>query len=265
MLPPHPPQSYDSLLPKHQQYAALQRFAEAPEERAATPSPIPFLESVAEARQITSAFDPNTCLDPAIIESDALVASIAKKNPRPVQELRQHATMTPDQSNPEASSIVPASRFSLASKAITTRPNVTARQAPSTAPAKWLTDTITRLEAEVQKLQEQLDDTKCTIQVQSTKIKTLRVEMNALHKAQSQNKKEIAGTHTNLQTISAAVTDVVGRLETIDVNMNAEAKPIVERMRLKCKHEYTHYEWRDDPPYKGGGVVWISTASCVSE
>jgi hypothetical protein len=209
MLPPHPPQSYDSLLPKHQQYAALQRFAEAPEERAATPSPIPFLESVAEARQITSAFDPNTCLDPAIIESDALVASIAKKNPRPVQELRQHATMTPDQSNPEASSIVPASRFSLASKAITTRPNVTARQAPSTAPAnaknaintlsiqsgkpavipKWLTDTITRLEAEVQKLQEQLDDTKCTIHVQSTEIKTLRVEMNALPKRRVRTKR----------------------------------------------------------------------------
>jgi predicted nucleic acid-binding Zn-ribbon protein len=115
-----------------------------------------------------------------------------------------------------------------------------------------LTDTITRLEAEVQKLQEQLDDTKCTIQVQSTEIKTLCVEMNALHEAQSQNKKEIADMHTNLQTISVAIMDVVGRLETINVNMNAEAKPIVERMRPKYKHEYTHYEWRNDPPYKGG-------------
>lgn len=38
-IPPHPSQSYDSLLPKQQQYAAFQQSAEPPEEQACSPTP----------------------------------------------------------------------------------------------------------------------------------------------------------------------------------------------------------------------------------
>lgn len=78
-------------------------------------------------------------------------------------------------------------------------------------------DAITQLKAQAQRLQEEVDSNHHTIQDQNGKIKMLHEEIATLHEAQGQNMKDMGEIHTGFQNLSLTVTDIVGRLETINV------------------------------------------------
>ncbi|KAG8221452.1 hypothetical protein J3R82DRAFT_1655 [Butyriboletus roseoflavus] len=57
----------------------------------------------------------------------------------------------------------------------------------------------------------------------------LHDEIATLHEAQGQNTKDMKEIHTGLQSLSSMVTEVIGRLETINLNMASlsDMKPVV--------------------------------------
>ena len=209
VIPPHPSKPYD-----------LKRRKEQAPETASDPGPI--------------SIDPN--IDPAIYDLDMLIRAGNIPHTREM-ELNLKALPASEASPPIAA---PTSRFSLVSKPVATLPtlnaisatnNINMQPASSAKPVtipRWLTDTIARLEAQTQQLQEELRDTRDEM---STKIRTLNDEMGKLREMQD---KSAADTRTDLQTISSTVTQVVDKLATIDANAVAlacEVKPNIPDLK----------------------------------
>ncbi|KAF8433343.1 hypothetical protein L210DRAFT_3507097 [Boletus edulis BED1] len=237
-IPPHPLQSYDSLLPKHQQSVGFRQATEHPEEPAHSPTP-----GIAVIKTNAPGFS-DACLDPDIIKSDLITTSLVKANisqlhPDTGKQLKGIILMHP----------APASRFSLTtSKRVAKPSNSTATNLQAAFPngpksiqsvsngkaatiPKWLTDTITQLETEAQRLQEEVDNTHNMIQDQNSEIRMLCDEIATLHEAQDQNTKEVGDIHTGLQSLSSMVTEVVGKLETINMASLSlgDMKPVVTK------------------------------------
>ena len=123
----------------------------------------------------------------------------------------------------------------------------------ATAIPKWLMDVITQLEAEAKKLQEEVDNTFHTIQDQNNKIKMLHDEIVVLHEEQGQNTKNMAEIHTSLHSLSSMVTEVVGRLEMINVAPSSvgNVKPIATKLTTTEKKHH-------GKPFVAGEVTFIN-------
>ena len=236
-IPPHPPQSYDSILPTHLQYSAYQQSAEPLEEPPRSPTP-----TITASGTETNPEASDACIDPAIVlDSDLLIASLAKAKPGQ----QPGASRQPNDAVPMRST--PASRFSLTTSkpnfAIPSNLTVPNLQAPPNGPKsiqsasngraaaipRWLTDAITRLEAEARRLQEEVDNTRHTIKDQNVEMKALRDEIATLHEAQGQNTKDVGEIRTGLESLSSTVTEVVGRIDTINAAPLGDVKPIVAK------------------------------------
>ncbi|KAF8551361.1 hypothetical protein OG21DRAFT_1524511 [Imleria badia] len=165
-IPPHPPQSYDSLLPKHRQYAAFQQPTEP--EQAHSPAP-----AIMASGTETNAGVSDACIDPAIIESDLIVASLVKANTG-----QQHQAGTGKQLNDPPIATPSSSKSAVTNSQAPPLNGLGPESIQSASKGKAAT---------IPKLQEEVDNNNHTIQDQEGKIKTLRDKIATLQEAQGQH------------------------------------------------------------------------------
>ncbi|KAG1819285.1 uncharacterized protein BJ212DRAFT_1298510 [Suillus subaureus] len=233
-LPPHPPQSFNHMLPHHQQYDAYM----------CPTSTDPKLEPL-DTRDTPSESDA-VLIDPAIQEQDTNIEQM----PPPPAKFNQFAPTkkslaTSAPSNNPFDVFTTGTRLESASPMLTTSsltlldalttPSCLSSVAPqlsasnrhiSATPTKsivsthaavvipkWLTDTIRCLKNDVKSHKEKLEETKDLLQEQTVELNELRQLIATLHNDQTQLGEDIDKTRISLDSVHLNIDVITKSLE----------------------------------------------------
>ncbi|KAG0693989.1 hypothetical protein DFH29DRAFT_1006730 [Suillus ampliporus] len=221
---PHPPQSFDAMLPLDQRYDAYMRRSSGPADVPIDPA----LEAPHEldTPSLIQGYDPDTkrmpppaanqsipstLVNAAIIQVkspfDTLSTRLAGTNPFNMLSSTRERSATPQNINSLRGDQQPIDRV----QELRISPNQPLAHEPSSP--KWLTDTITCLENEMKALKEKQDETTDIIDEQAREIDKLRLELQTLHDGHDQLGEDVEKTRTLLDSVSSNVDVITKSLQ----------------------------------------------------
>ncbi|KAG0693415.1 hypothetical protein DFH29DRAFT_1007306 [Suillus ampliporus] len=252
-IPPHPPQSFDHMLPHHQRYDAYMRPASTDPD----PKPLEMKDTPSESNNIP--------IDPAIREQESTIRSMElprdhstdiERIPPPPAKFNQStrcapANITKKSLTTSAPSNNPFDVFSTGSRLESASPTstvssltlsaalTTPSRSTSVAPQlsagnrhvsvtptesitstraavvipKWLTDTIRCLENDVKSHKEKLEETEDLLQEQTEELNELRQLIATLRDDQTQLGEDVDKTRVSLDSVCSNIDVITKSLQ----------------------------------------------------